>query len=614
MTKTKTLLACTLGALLGVFSILPPPAAAHGPETVAAQPPTAEEARQFITDAEADLRDLWTDASRAAWVQATYITDDTEMLAAAAQEKAVAKTIELVGQAARFEGLEMDADVARRFEKLKLSLTAPAPSDREKIAELTQLTTSLESLYGKGEYCPGGGEECQDLGQLSKIMANSRNPEELEEAWVGWRTVAPPMRPMYERFVELSNEGSRELGYADTGAFWRAKYDMDPDAFEAEVNRLWTQVEPFYEALHCYVRARLNEKYGDEVQPLNAPIRADLLGNMWAQEWGTIYPVVAPSEGGDSAVDVTALLEAKGVDAKRMVEYGEAFFTSLGFEPLPDTFWERSLLTQPEDRDVVCHASAWSIDWEDDLRIKMCIEITEEDFVTIHHELGHNFYQRAYNEQSMFYQDSANDGFHEAVGDTIALSVTPEYLQQVGLLDAVPPAEDDIGLLLKSALDKIAFLPFGLLIDQWRWDVFSGETSPEEYNAAWWELRTKYQGIRPPVERTEADFDPGAKYHIPANTPYTRYFLARILQFQFHRALCEIAGNEGPLHRCSIYGSAEAGRRLGEMLAMGSSQPWPDALEALTGQRQIDATAIVDYFEPLAGWLEEQNSGQKCGW
>ena len=601
---TRSVVALTAAAVLFVTPVLA--------RTEGTDEPTVEEARAFMDEAEKVLRDLWEKASRAGWVQSTYITDDTEILAAEAQEAAVAKTIDLVNEAERFQGLEMDEDLARRFKLLKLSLTAPAPQDAEKIAELTQLTTSMESLYGKGEYCPEDGE-CQDLQELSKIMAQSRDPEALREAWTGWRTISPPMRPKYERFVELSNEGSRALGFADTGAFWRSKYDMEPDAFAQEVNRIWEQVKPFYESLHCYVRAELNEEYGDAVQPLDGPIRADLLGNMWAQEWANIYPLVAPP-GGDNAVDVTALLKEQGVDAKKMVEYGEAFFTSLGFEPLPETFWERSMFTQPEDRDVVCHASAWSIDWENDLRIKMCIDTTEEDFVTIHHELGHNFYQRAYNDLSIFYQDSANDGFHEAVGDTIALSVTPEYLKKVGLLDEVPPAEDDTGMLLKMALDKIAFLPFGLLIDQWRWDVFSGEITPEEYNAAWWEMRTKYQGIRPPVERSEADFDPGAKYHIPANTPYTRYFLARVLQFQFHRALCEIAGNEAPLHRCSIYGSEEAGRRLGEMLSMGVSRPWPEALEALTGDRQIDATAIVDYFAPLKTWLDEQNEGRTCGW
>jgi peptidyl-dipeptidase A len=388
---------------------------------------------------------------------------------------------------------------------------------------------------------------------------------------------------------------------------------MPPDAFAAEVERLWEQVKPLYVALHAYVRKRLVETYGPGVVPPDGPIPAQLLGNMWAQTWGNIYPLVAPP-GADPGYDLTATLKARHLDAAGMVRYGEGFFTSLGFPPLPETFWQRSMLTKPRDRDVVCHASAWDIDWKDDLRLKMCIEINAEDFATVHHELGHNFYQRAYSDQPVLFRDSANDGFHEAIGDTIALSVTPAYLVKLGLLDKEPPPEKDLGLLMQTALEKVAFLPFGLLIDQWRWDVFSGKTTPEHYNSAWWALRTRYQGVAPPVPRSEADFDPGAKYHIPANTPYARYFLATVLQFQFHRGLCRAAGYEGPLNRCSIYGNAAAGARLRKALEMGQSKPWPDVLEVLTGQREMDATALLEYFAPLKKWLDEQNQNVPTGW
>jgi len=299
-----------------------------------------------------------------------------------------------------------------------------------------------------------------------------------------------------------------------------------------------------------------------------------------------------------------------------MVRYGEGFFTSLGFPPLPGTFWERSMLTKPADRDVVCHASAWHIDLDQDVRLKMCIDITAEDFNTVHHELGHNYYQLAYSHQPVLFRDGANDGFHEAIGDTIALSITPEYLVKLGLLDKAPDASGDLGLLLSKALEKVSFLPFGLMIDKWRWEVFSGEIPPDKYNQTWWDMRLKYQGVAPPVARSEADFDPGAKYHVAANVPYMRYFLADILQFQFHRSLAQAAGCPAgtPLHRCSIYGNAEAGKRLRAMLALGKSEPWPDALEAMTGQRQMDATAILDYFAPLKKWLDEQNKGHPVGW
>ena len=483
------------------------------------------------------------------------------------------------------------------------------PSARPPSQPCTRTTRSVATATPR----PADGP-CQDLGQLSTTIETSRDPDALLEAWKGWRTISVPMRPLYRDFVALGNEGAQALGFADLGAMWRSKYDMDPDAFAAELDRLWDQVRPFYEDLHCHVRAKLAERYGDDVVDPAGPIPAHLLGNMWAQSWSNIYDLVAPSGDADAGYDLTGLLEARGVDAVEMVRMGERFFTSLGFAPLPETFWERSLFVQPKDRDVVCHASAWDVDNVEDLRIKMCIEVNAEDFSTIHHELGHNFYQRAYNQQSTLYLDSANDGFHEAVGDTVALSVTPKYLVDIGLLETEPSADADLGYLLRMALDKIAFLPFGLLIDQWRWQVFSGAVPADQYNAAWWRLRERYQGIQPPVARTEQDFDPGAKYHVPGNTPYTRYFLAHILQFQFHRALCEVAGFEGPLHRCSIYDSKAAGDRLQAMLAMGSSRPWPDALEALTGQREMDATAILDYFAPLRGWLDEQNAGRSCGW
>lgn len=561
--------------------------------------------------AERTLLNLTVDSARADWVKSTDITYDTEILAAQADEKQIAATVKLVKQAQRFAHLPLPAELARKFELLRHSLTLASPSDPRESSEVTQIASSLEGAYGRGKYCPTP-ERCLDLEQLSEILRTSRDPTQLEAAWVGWQSIGKPIKRPYGRYVELGNKGAKELGFADMGAMWRAKYDMPPDQFAREMDRLWEQVKPLYLSLHAYVRAKLHDRYGDRVPP-NGAIPSDLLGNMWAQEWENVYPLVAPTNA-DPGYDLTAILKAKNTTQTDLVRYGERFFTSLGFAPLPQTFWERSLIAKPRDRDVVCHASAWDIDQVGDVRLKACLEINSEDFSTVHHELGHNFYQRAYNGQPFLFRDSANDGFHEAIGDTIALSVTPEYLNKIGLLDAVPDSSKDIGLLLYKALEKVAFLPFGLLIDKWRWEVFSGRVTPDHYNQAWDDLRRKYQGIAPPVRRSEADFDPGAKYHVPANMPYARYFLADILQFQFHRSLSKIAGCTGPLNRCSIYGSAEAGRRLNEMLAMGCSKPWPDALEKLTGQRQMDASAILDYFAPLKKWLDEQNQGKPIGW
>ncbi len=577
------------------------------------KPPTVEEAQAFMNDAERTLLDLAVFAGHADWIRSTYITGDTELVAAREDERDIEATVELTKRATRFDKLAMPPELARKFKLLKVALTLATPADPKEAAELTQIVSSMEGTYGRGKYCPGGDQsKCLDLEDMMRIMATSRDPNQLLDTWRGWHSISPPMRQEFARYVELGNKGARELGFADMGAMWRSKYDMTPDQFAQELDRLWEQVRPLYVSLHAYVRWRLREKYGDIV-PANGPIPAHLLGNMWGQEWNNIYPLVAPKDA-DPGYDLTQILKDRKTDPLQMVRYGEGFFKSLGFAPLPQTFWERSLFVKPRDREVVCHASAWDIDYVQDLRLKMCIDVTAEDFVVIHHELGHNFYQRAYDGQPFLFRDSANDGFHEAIGDTIALSVTPEYLVKLGLLQAAPDPSKDIGLLMQKALEKIAFLPFGLMIDQWRWKVFSGQIPPEKYNETWWELRRKYEGIDAPVARSEADFDAAAKYHVAANVPYARYFLADILQFQFHRALAQIAGCKDPLNRCSVYANAEAGRRFAAMLAMGQSRPWPDALEALTGQREMDATAIRDYFAPLQKWLDEQNKGKPVGW
>jgi peptidyl-dipeptidase A len=578
--------------------------------------PTPQEAEKFVSHAEQDLFDLGVKAGRAAWVHDNFITDDTEQIAADAGEIANTAATRYAKQAHRFDHVQLAPELARKRLLLELATGFPAPDDPKAQKELAQIQASLEGDYGKGKWCPGGDQKsCLDVTAIERLMATSRDPEQLKRAWVGWHAVGAPMRQRYVRMVELGDQGSRELGYTDVGALWRSNYDMAPDQFAKEMDRLWDQLRPLYLSLHAYVRGQLVKKYGKEVVPPNGPIPADLLGNIWAQAWGNIYDLM-DSPKPPQSYDLTKILVERKTDAKGMVKYGENFFTSLGFAPLPATFWERSLFTKPADRDVVCHASAWDVDSKDDLRVKMCIQITAEDFGVIHHELGHNFYQRAYNTQPPLFQNSANDGFHEAVGDTIALSITPEYLKTIGLINAVPPASGDIDYLLRQALDKVAFLPFGLIIDKWRWEVFAGEAKPDQYNKAWWDLRLKYQGIAPPVARTEADFDPGAKYHVPGNVPYARYFLASIYQFQFYRALCKTAGFAGPLNRCSFYGSKAAGEKLNAMLAMGQSKPWPDELEVLTGQKQMDATALADYFAPLKAWLDEQNrkNNYPIGW
>jgi peptidyl-dipeptidase A len=605
----KTLLPATALLLAGALGTLGCSRAPAAPPE-----PTAQDAKVFLESVNQSMEKLGIEAGQGGWVQQNFITDDTEALGARANQRYIEAIAKAVKDTPRFDKLDLPADQRRQMNVLKTSLVMATPSDPKEAEELTTIMARMDGMYGKGKWCPepANPDTCLNIDDVTKVMAESRDPKRLREVWEGWHTISPPMRQDYARFVELSNKGARELGFADTGAMWRAKYDMPPEEFTKEIDRLWDQVRPLYLKLHAYVRMRLHEKYGDVV-PATGPIPAYLLGNIWAQEWGNIFPVVSTGSA-DPGYNLTDILKRRNIAPVDMVRTGERFFTSLGFAPLPKTFWERSLITRPRDREVVCHASAWDIDLKDDVRIKICVEQTAEDFTTIHHELGHNFYQRAYKAQPVIFRDSANDGFHEAIGDTIALSVTPEYLVKIGLLDKAPDASRDLGLLMRDALDKIAFLPFGLLIDQWRWKVFSGEVAPAAYNKAWWDLRLKYQGIAPPTDRGEEFFDPGAKYHVPDNTPYTRYFIARILQFQFHRALAKIAGCTAPLHRCSIYESKEAGQRLNAMLEMGMSKPWPDELEALTGTRQMDATAILDYFAPLSAYLDQELAGKPTGW
>ena len=611
---------------------LPPPADTAPPTAPTAEAPddtpTSAEADEFVATLNKELKDLWTERERIAWVKSTHITYDTQLLEAKSEARVMKYLTKRIKDGRRFEGLELKPETARTLHLLKFSAGLPAPDNAAERNELAQISSELDGMYGKGKYCSKkligkglkkgekikGDQGCRTLGQLSDIVAKSKDYELLEEAWTGWRTIAKPMRKKYTRFVTLGNKGARELGFQDMGDIWKGRYDMSGEDFLKEMDRLWLQVKPLYDQLHCYTRARLRKEFGEKRIGKRAPIPAHLLGNMWAQEWSKLYERVIPYKG-KGQPNLTKQLKKKKYNGVKMVKLAERFFTSLGMDKLPSTFWERSQFSKPRDREVVCHASAWDVGMEGDLRIKMCIKVDEEDLITIHHELGHNYYFHYYKHQPVMFKDGANDGFHEGIGDTLALAVTPAYLKEAGLLDRVVESKEaDINLLMRRALDGIAFLPFGKLIDQWRFDVFSGKVSPGNYNAHWWKLRHQFQGIAPPSPRGEEHFDPGAKYHIPANVPYTRYFIARILQYQFLRALCKEAGHTGPLYKCSFYGNKKAGQKMMAMLRLGSSKPWPDALEAISGERQMDASAIIDYYKPLMAWMKEQTKGESCGW
>jgi len=575
--------------------------------TVLAAPtakPTAAEADRFLADTEAKLNKLNNEQARAAWVGSNFITDDTEAIAAYFAERFLAASGEAAIGARRFNNVKLSPENARKIKLLQQTVVFADPKEREQYASLQ---AALNGAYGKAKYCPKTGD-CMPLGEMEQVLATSRDEARLKEMWTGWHAQSPAYKDKYVDYVTLSNKGAKQMGFADTGVMWRSQYDMPPEAFSAEMERLWQQVKPLYDSLHTYTRYKLRATYGADVVPLTGPVPSHLFGNMWSQTWTNLYPILKPSTEAKS-YDLTKVLEERKTDAVQMTKYAEGFYTSLGMQKLPATFWERSLLTKPRDREVVCHASAWPIDEKDDVRIKMCIKPTAEEFTVIHHELGHVYYFLGYGKQPFLFRNGANDGFHEAIGDTVALSITPAYLKQIGLMDQEPDVTADIPQLLERALSKVTILPFAYTVDKWRWDVYSGKTKPADYDKSWWQLREQYMGMKRPVPGNDSTgFDAGAKYHVAADVPYARYFLADLLQFQFHRALCREAGYTGPLNRCSVYGNAKAGAKLQQMLALGASKPWPEALKAISGEDKIDGNALLEYFAPLKTWLDQQNA------
>ncbi len=607
--------------------------------------PKGEAADQFIARVNDEFKKMYPEMTAAQWLSSTYINDDSQLLAAKGNERYLTQLNSWIEQAKKFEGQQMSPETARAIQLLKLATAMPAPKDPAKLAELTQIATRMEGTYGAGTYCTGEGDakKCRQLGELEDVLRSSRDYDAQLDAWQGWHTIAQPMRKDYTRFVELVNEGSKEMGFADTGEMWRSGYDMTPAEIAAETDRLWGQVKPLYEQLHCYTRTKLQATYGVEKGQVNGLLPAHLMGNMWQQDWGNLWDMLEPYKGAGS-LDITGALERQyqadyqaalakagpgpGTDklfqaereaqlqvAKQMTERAQDFYTSLGMPKLPESYWTKTQFIKPMDRDVVCHASAWDMNMSGDVRTKMCIKPNEEDFTTIYHELGHVYYYLAYNKLPPLFQTGAHDGFHEAIGDTMVLAMTPDYLKSIGMVGEQQQSNEAlINAQMRMALAKVSFMPFGLMIDRWRWGVFDGSIKPADYNKAWWELKAKYQGVAPATARGEDFFDPGAKYHVPGNTPYTRYFLSHVLQFQFYKGLCDAAGYKGPLYNCSFYGNKAAGQKFWAMLEKGASQPWQATLKELTGGEKMDAGAVLEYFAPLQDWLKQQNEGQTCGW
>ncbi|MDB4843509.1 M2 family metallopeptidase [Gammaproteobacteria bacterium] len=574
----------------------------------------------FLERVELEDKTLGPVASSAYWLQANFITYDSQKVVADYGKRFQLLALERARQASTFDDVEVSKENRRKLNLIKNSFVMPSPLDDTLAGEIANIMAELDAMYGAGQHCFGEGD-CYDLEAFEGVIDNSRDPDELLKAWEGWRNIGTPMKDKYLRMVEIGNLGAKDLGYEGLTDLWFSQYDMPAEEFLAETDRVWDELKPLYDALHCHVRSELSEHYGEEVVSKEGVLPAHVLGNMWGQSWANVYDLVYTPDNpnASSGIDLTKILEEKNIDEIEMTKIAENFFISLGFQSLPDTFWERSLFVKPQDRSVVCHASAWNLDADaNDLRIKMCIERNAEDFSTIHHELGHIFYYQAYNStQPSVFQSGANDGFHEAVGDLLSLSITPEYYNKIGLIseaEAKDATSDPISLLMQQALQGVVSVPWTLMLDKWRAGVFSGETSESELNNSWWELREYYQGIGVPRERGADAFDPGAKYHIPGNTPYTRYYLAQILQYQFHESLCNQMGFEGPLHECSIYDNELAGKKLRAMLSLGQSQEWQVALEALTGTRSLSGKSMLNYYKPLKDWLDVQNTDRTCGW
>jgi peptidyl-dipeptidase A len=578
---------------------------------------TISDVESFLEKVEQEDKTLGPVISSAYWISSNFITYDSQKIVADFGKRYSLMSVERANEAATFDDLDLPEDMRRKLDLIKGGFVMPAPLDDTLAGELASIESELGAMYGLGEHC-FSENDCYDLEAFEEIIDSSRNPDELLKAWTGWREIGKPMKDKYLRMVEIGELGAKDLGYDGLTDLWFSKYDMPAEDFLTDTDRVWEEVKPLYDALQCHVRDKLNEEYGNDVVPAEGMLPAHILGNMWGQSWANIYDIVFEENPNTESIDLTSIIQERDLTEIEMVEIAEDFFLSLGFDPLPDTFWERSLFVKPQDRNVVCHASAWDLDpATKDIRIKMCIEKNAEDFVVIHHELGHIFYYQAYNDLPSVYRSGANDGFHEAVGDLLALSITPDYLTQIGFVTeekAEAAEQDPIALLMKQALDGVVSLPWTLMLDKWRSGVFTGEITKDNLNSSWWELREKYQGITSPMERGEEYFDPGAKYHIPGNTPYTRYYLAKIMQYQFHEALCNEMGFEGPLHECSIYNNPEAGVKIRDMLAMGQSKPWQDAFEALTGERSLSGTSILNYYKPLQEWLEKENEGRSCGW
>lgn len=582
---------------------------------------TSEEAAlEFLERYTTEGEKLFHDHVLQNWNLYTDLTEENQQKSAESAANLGLFIREMKDEVASFDLSALSTETRMQLE-LILSFSGSGLSGN-KLGRLRLLGNQMTERYSTGKVCKGDdSDDCLPFDpDLETLMATSRNCSVLYWAWYGWReSVANQQaRDDFAEYVSLLNEGSRTQGWADTGDKWRQTLYMRDDLKE-ETARLYAEIKPLFLSLHAYVRRKLYEYYGSDYVNLNGPIPSHLLGNMHPRAWTNIMDIVTPYPS-KKRIDVTELIKAKNYTGLAMAKLADDFFKSLGMIPVNPRFFRDSMFEKPDDgRQVVCYPVAFDFYNKEDFRIKMCTDPSFEDFIILHHEMGHIQYFMQYKDLPLVFRNSPNPGFHEGIGDTIVLStVTNKHLHTIGLLEELPEEDNEtsINFLMQMALDNVAFMPFGYLIDLYRWKVFDGSIPPEKLNEEWWRMRRDLEGLIPPVSRNENNLDAVSYFHIAYDVPHIRYFVSRILTFQFHEALCNESGHTGPLHECDIYGSKAAGDLFSEFLSQGAKYPWDDTLEIITGQRVMSASSFLKYFQPLNDWLVKQNrlNEDEVGW
>ncbi|NWW89629.1 ACE2 enzyme, partial [Rhynochetos jubatus] len=597
-----------------------------GLSTVVTSQDVTQEAQMFLNEFNRRVENISYETSLASWNYNTNITEETANKMNEADAKWSAFYSEASMNASSFP-LTSIQDALTRLQIQTLQDRGSSALSPEKYSRLSTVLNTMSTIYSTGTVCKiTEPSECLVLEPgLDIIMANSTDYDERLWAWEGWRAeVGRMMRPLYEEYVELKNEVAKLNNYSDYGDYWRANYEADyPEEYKysrdqliEDVEKTFEQIKPLYQQLHAYVRHRLEQVYGPELISSTGCLPAHLLGDMWGRFWTNLYGLAVPYPAKPN-IDVTSAMVQKKWDAMRIFKAAEAFFTSIGLSEMTKGFWENSMLTEPTDnRKVVCHPTAWDLG-NNDYRIKMCTKVTMDDFLTAHHEMGHIEYDMAYSEKPYLLRGGANEGFHEAVGEIMSLSAaTPQHLKSLDLLEPTfqEDEETEINFLLKQALTIVGTMPFTYMLEKWRWMVFRGEITKQEWTKRWWEMKREIVGVVEPVPHDETYCDPAVLFHVANDYSFIRYYTRTIFQFQFQEALCKAANHTGPLHTCDITNSTAAGQNLRQLLELGRSKPWTQALEGVTGEKYMNAAPLLHYFEPLYKWLQKNNSGRYIGW